>query len=74
MTGGPMSRDDKSRWLSGWVLAVFLALPVAGVACEGEAEIEQPDGQNGDGGDDGGGAEIDVDTDGDNGEGEDGGG
>ena len=69
-----MSRDKGSRWLSRWILAAFLALPVAGVACEGEAEIEQPDGQNEDGGDDGGGAEIDVDTDGDNGEGEDEGG
>jgi hypothetical protein len=56
------------------VLAVFLVFPVAGVACEGEAEIEQPGGENEDRGDNGGGAEIDVDTDGGNGEGEDGGG
>jgi hypothetical protein len=73
MTGEPKSRDEKSRRLSGWVLAVFLALPVAGVACEGEAEIEQPDGRNEDGGDDGDGAGIDVDTDGDNGGGDGGG-
>ena len=41
---------------------------VGGRGCE--AEIEKPDGQN----EDGGGAEIDVDTEGDNGEGEDEGG
>ncbi len=68
MKGGPVSRDEKSRRLSGFVLAVFLVFPVAGVACEGEAEIEQPGGENEDGGDNGDGAEIDVDTDGGNGE------
>jgi hypothetical protein len=69
-----VSRDEKSRWLSRLVVAGFLAFPVAGVACEGEAEIDQPGGENGDGGGNGGGAEVEVDTDGGNGEGEDGGG
>jgi hypothetical protein len=67
-------RYEESGWVSGWILTIFLVFPVAGVACEGEAEIEQPGGDNEDGGDDGDGAEIDVDTDGGNGEGEDEGG